>query len=202
MSAIKNVYELLSFDGKRLITACYLTFLEREPDEHGMRYYMGRLASGASKEQIIYQLSASAQNFDVTSIMGLNKLVKKQKRLALIGRIIPRKKSQAYQFYLEQIGCGINELDKNINIILEEIISIKLNLAQDIDMRVNEVQKIELIKVERQLEQYNNLVKKIYNMTDLSEINNSDQTQSFLDKLKKLPKECDIFNAYFENVEL
>ncbi|WP_080707717.1 DUF4214 domain-containing protein [Acidithiobacillus thiooxidans] len=43
---IKNIEELFVHDGSAFVTEVYRNLLKREPDEHGLMYYLGRLAQG------------------------------------------------------------------------------------------------------------------------------------------------------------
>ena len=53
---VKNVVELFALDGTNFVTEVYRNLLMREPDEHGLNYYLGRLAQGYSKNDIIVHL--------------------------------------------------------------------------------------------------------------------------------------------------
>ena len=77
--SIQNVYELFSLDGRAFITEAYRNLLKREPDEHGMAYYFGRLTAGYSKASIIKDLAESKESCPHDEIQGLKRLIKSVK---------------------------------------------------------------------------------------------------------------------------
>ena len=79
---IKNIYEIFTLNGREFITMAYNTLLEREPDVQGMAYYLGRLAVGISKTEIIVMLASSQEgkNKDPSSkVIGLRSLMREYK---------------------------------------------------------------------------------------------------------------------------
>jgi hypothetical protein len=72
---VKNVVELFALDGTNFVTEVYRNLLMREPDEHGLNYYLGRLAQGYSKNDIIVELAKSPECRPLDEIYGLKKLV-------------------------------------------------------------------------------------------------------------------------------
>ena len=88
---IQHVYELFALDGQAFVRESYRNLLNREPDEHGMAYYLGRLAAGYGKASIIVQLAESKESRPHHEIIGLEKLIKAEKHmnhwlLGLFGR--------------------------------------------------------------------------------------------------------------------
>ena len=77
--SIQNVYELFALDGRAFITEAYRNLLKREPDEHGMAYYFGRLTAGYSKASIIKDLAESKESCPHGEIQGLKRLIKRVK---------------------------------------------------------------------------------------------------------------------------
>ena len=77
---IQHVYELFSLDGRAFITEAYRNLLGREPDPHGMAYYLGRLAMGYGKASVIADLAQSAESRPHREIIGLNKLIVNERR--------------------------------------------------------------------------------------------------------------------------
>ena len=76
---IQNIYELFGLDGQDFIREAYRNLLKREPDKHGMAYYLGRLAAGYSKASIIMNLAESKESCPHDEIKGLGQLIKSEK---------------------------------------------------------------------------------------------------------------------------
>ena len=79
MQPIQHIYELFIYDDQEFVIMAYRVLLKREPDHHGMNYYLGRLRMGYSKESIVVQLVASNESKHRNNIKGLNDLIKKEK---------------------------------------------------------------------------------------------------------------------------
>jgi len=77
---IQHITELFALDGHAFVTEAYRNLLKREPDEHGMAYYLGRLAQGYSKAAVIAQLAKSPDCRPLDEIQGLKKLVAEERR--------------------------------------------------------------------------------------------------------------------------
>ncbi len=73
--AIENVYELFVLDGEAFVVEAYRCLLGRDPDEHGLAYYLGRLAVGYSKEEVVTQLALSTECKQYEKVRGLKLLV-------------------------------------------------------------------------------------------------------------------------------
>lgn len=73
--SIQHITELFVFDGRDFVTEAFRNLLQREPDEHGMAYYLGRLAQGHGKAAVIVQLAKSSECRPLDEINGLNKLI-------------------------------------------------------------------------------------------------------------------------------
>lgn len=76
---ILHVTELFSLDDIPFVEACYKLLLRREADNSGLRYYLGRLAIGYSRESIIYDLTRSKEYNNKNSLIGLEKIIKQEK---------------------------------------------------------------------------------------------------------------------------
>lgn len=72
---VQHITELFSLDGHVFVTAVYRNLLKREPDEHGMAYYLGRLGQGFGKAAVIAQLAQSPECRPLDEIKGLKKLI-------------------------------------------------------------------------------------------------------------------------------
>lgn len=76
---IQSVYELFIFDGEEFVAAAYKNLLDREPDEHGLAYYVGRLSQGYGKESIIAQIAKSPECKTHHDIKDLQLLINAEK---------------------------------------------------------------------------------------------------------------------------
>ncbi|WMT47190.1 MAG: DUF4214 domain-containing protein [Acidithiobacillus caldus] len=77
---IQNITELFALDGRDFVTQAYRNLLNREPDPHGMAYYLGRLSMGYGKAGVIAQLAKSPECRPHEEIKGLKKLVADERR--------------------------------------------------------------------------------------------------------------------------
>ncbi len=73
---VQNITELFSLSDVEFVIEAYRNLLGREPDEHGLRYYLGRLARGYSRESVIAQLVDAPDAKHPEQIKGLPKLLK------------------------------------------------------------------------------------------------------------------------------
>ncbi|WP_409409750.1 DUF4214 domain-containing protein [Acidithiobacillus ferriphilus] len=80
---IRNIYEILIFDDIEFVSLAYQCILGRNPDEQGLRYYRGRLASGYSKESVISQLARSPERSEDINIDGLDALLRRERTLRI-----------------------------------------------------------------------------------------------------------------------
>lgn len=76
---IQHITELFALDGRDFVTEAYRNLLRREPDEQGMRYYLGRLGLGYGKTSIILQLARSADCQPIEEIPGLKQFIADEK---------------------------------------------------------------------------------------------------------------------------
>ena len=80
--------ELLAYHDQHFIQCAYRTLLGREPDPEGMKYYLGRLRTGFSKIQIVWQLRASKEGkTHAANLPGLDTALQQYRRsqLPLLG---------------------------------------------------------------------------------------------------------------------
>jgi len=77
---IQHIVELFALDGQDFITEAYRNLFGREPDPHGMAYYLGRLAMGYGKASVITDLAQSAESRPHREIIGLHKLIITERR--------------------------------------------------------------------------------------------------------------------------
>lgn len=115
---IQNIVELFSFDGADFIEAAYQCLLGRTPDASGLRYYLGRLALGYSKESVIEQIALSNECRTAKNIIGLEKLLKihRRKRHFLWRYFLPSKHSKirnALNNNTTHVSISLNMNDDN-----------------------------------------------------------------------------------------
>lgn len=72
---IQHITELFALDGEEFVTEAYRNLLKREPDAHGLAYYLGRLAAGYGKAAVITQMAKSPECRVVDEIKGLKALM-------------------------------------------------------------------------------------------------------------------------------
>lgn len=77
---ITNIDELFVHDGDEFVIEAYRNLLKREPDDHGLLYYLGRLAQGCSKIDVIAQLAKSPECRPLDEIAGLKKITLDEQR--------------------------------------------------------------------------------------------------------------------------
>lgn len=67
-------------DGAEFVSASYRTLLGRAPDTHGLAYYLGRLARGYDKAEVIVSLATSPEALDMSNIRGIAQLISEVRR--------------------------------------------------------------------------------------------------------------------------
>lgn len=86
---IQHITELFSFDDRDFVIEAYRTLLNREPDEGGLRYYLGRLAQGHDRQSVIVQLGRSPEAGDLSHIRGLAQLISRERfRQSWLGKLL------------------------------------------------------------------------------------------------------------------
>ena len=88
---IQHITELFALNGRAFVTEAYRNLLSREPDAHGLAYYLGRLSMGYGKAGVIAQLAQSPECRPHDEIKGLKQLITDEQRaghwfLAAFGR--------------------------------------------------------------------------------------------------------------------
>jgi hypothetical protein len=76
----QHITELFALDGHEFVTEAYRHLLQREPDAHGMAYYLGRLAQGHGKSSVITQLARAPEYRPRDEIKGLKQLISGEHR--------------------------------------------------------------------------------------------------------------------------
>lgn len=77
---IEHINEIFSLEGEDFIVEAYRNLLSRDPDEHGLAYYLGCLSLGYGKIGVVIQLAESEECRSVNKIKGLKKLIKNERR--------------------------------------------------------------------------------------------------------------------------
>ncbi len=74
--AIQHIDELFAFEGRHFVEVAYQEILKRSADPHGMQLYLGRLARGYDKAEIIVDLVCSKEAGTIPNIPGLKRLIR------------------------------------------------------------------------------------------------------------------------------
>lgn len=122
---VNDVYELFSLDSRAFIVAAYVNLLEREPDEHGLAYYLGRLSVGYSKVDIIVQLAKSPECRPHGEIDGLVRLIASEHRAhhwlwGVIGR---------WDRLIRALSSVLFEMDNGFSRIAQRLESLQSGLS-------------------------------------------------------------------------
>jgi phytanoyl-CoA hydroxylase len=64
-SAVADVHALLALEGEPFVRAAYATVLHRDPDSEGLAHYLGELAAGVPKIEVVSRLRKSAEGRQV-----------------------------------------------------------------------------------------------------------------------------------------
>lgn len=134
---IQNIYELFALDGKDFVVNAYMNLLERVPDEHGLLYYLGRMALGDSKQDVILELTKSPEYRPKNQILGLEKLIINEKRTwtKIWGNVLRQKqqekitRSTMYSLakQVSVVAQSVQESSESITKILENILVLMNN---------------------------------------------------------------------------
>ena len=110
---ITRVEELLCLNDKDFVIAAYQILLDRLPEPEGLIYYLNRIRSGVTKEEIITQIHVGSEGkLRKVNLIGLDNLLKKQRslKLLLLGLFYKFKRS-----YLQKLIQVNNELHPQDN---------------------------------------------------------------------------------------
>ncbi len=196
---IQHITELFALNGRDFITEAYRNLLKREPDEHGMAYYMGRLAQGYGKAAVIAQLAQSTECRSWNGIKGLKRHIADERRA----------QHWFFGFFLRQTRIEKELLGAIRNhtlveqLVLNELVKLPKPLEKNSQYNNTLTKHEQDVKLEvTPLARYDALVKKI------NEIVDSKQTETglTLDQISLLLKsqkfKNDLFFEYFMKVEL
>ena len=76
VARVNSVADLLAREGGDFVRHAYLAILQREPDPSGLRDYTARLASGASKQQVLAELRGGPEGRQRAAVLpGLDEAV-------------------------------------------------------------------------------------------------------------------------------
>jgi glycosyltransferase involved in cell wall biosynthesis len=137
---IQHITELFAFDGRAFVTEAYRYLLGREPDENGLRYYLGRLAIGYSKGAVLAQLARSPECRPHDEIKGLDKLIADERRSnhwfwGLFSHSSKSKVGKTSHALLAQLGSEFSRIDQSLATLQDTV----LNQAQQISSLVEQV---------------------------------------------------------------
>lgn len=113
---VKNITELFALDGSEFIFETYRNLLLREPDKHGLAYYLGRLAMGYDKESVVAQIARSDDCRPHNEIKGLQELVANEERARhwLFGLLIRRSKRDKK---LQTLSLILSRIEKDLDFL-------------------------------------------------------------------------------------
>jgi hypothetical protein len=155
---IQHITELFSLDGSAFVAEAYRSILHREPDAHGLSYYLGRLAQGHSKASVIYQLTQSSDRNTQHTIKGLDALVKKEKgTVRWFNRLFVNNNNEQLNSLIAMLAETNHRITQLNNAIVytaqnksPEIIREKDFAHNDIDIKMSV--DIEIIRLQSKLE--------------------------------------------------
>ncbi|WP_279117655.1 DUF4214 domain-containing protein [Acidithiobacillus thiooxidans] len=151
---IKHVIELFVLDGPDFITEAYRNLLTREPDEHGLAYYMGRLAQGYGKDDVIAELAKSPECRPLDEIDGLKKLtVNAQRTRHWFWRIFARRGRLETAVYsgttkLAQLYAELSRTNQRLAVLQDTIQIAAKDHAQQLGNLTQEIARIQIIPCE------------------------------------------------------
>jgi glycosyltransferase involved in cell wall biosynthesis len=137
---IQHVYELFALDGQEFITEAYRNLLKREPDEHGMAYYLGRLAAGYGKASIIMNLAESKEARPHDEIKGLRKLVADENRAGFwfLGRFSSRSRIEQN---LRSSLVGLANIEQRLRMIYD-VMQNQSQLLGGLSQKISDLQNV------------------------------------------------------------
>ena len=114
---IQHISELFALDGRAFVTEAYQNLLHREPDAHGLAYYLGRLSMGYGKAGVITQLAKSSECRPHDEIQGLQKLIADEQRAKhwFWGAFRRRNRQEENQ---KSALVGLSHIDQRLNLML------------------------------------------------------------------------------------
>lgn len=117
---VENITELFALDGSAFIFETYRNLLHREPDKHGLAYYLGRLSIGYDKESVIAQIAKSDGCRPHKEIKGLQELVANEQRARhwLLGFFIRQSKKDRTR---QAIPMMLYRIEKNLNLLRDTL---------------------------------------------------------------------------------
>lgn len=188
---IKNIEELFVHDGSAFVTEVYRNLLKREPDEHGLMYYLGRLAQGYSKAEVIAQLAKSAECETQNEIVGLKKLmVETQRAKSWYWRLFGRCGRMEASFHtvtlkLAQLDIQLARTNQHLAFLQEAVQIATKSHEQYMENLVLQVAQIQIISPE--LNQYQD---------KSQQLSSKNVEQVFMDVLGRGPESVEVKNHH------
>ena len=111
---IQHITELFVLDGRTFVTEAYRNLFNREPDAHGLAYYLGRLAMGYGKSSVIVQLAKSPDCIPHNEISGLKEIIADEKRANhwLWGALLRRSR---FERSIQSALTAISRIDQRLD---------------------------------------------------------------------------------------
>lgn len=151
---IKNIEELFVYDGRDFVTEAYRNLLEREPDEHGLMYYLGRMAQGHNKANVIVQIAKSSECRNWDDIVGLKKLaIDVQRSNSWFWRWFGHRDQAKYGDYggsikLAQLEAQFVRTNGNLALLLEKMQSDMDQRTQQLDNLAQQVAQMQIVSTD------------------------------------------------------
>ncbi|MDR7927328.1 glycosyltransferase [Acidithiobacillus thiooxidans] len=153
---IKHIMELFALDGRDFVIGSYDVLLHREPDAHGLLYYLGCLNRGYGKAYIIVQIARSEEFDSSNKINGLERLIRDEaKKHSIFFHIFNRKLNinrliEKNLVHLDNVSKSINdsavqlinalkdfEINHGNSVSRNNVIDEKRNFLQDDNYHTN-----------------------------------------------------------------
>jgi hypothetical protein len=138
---IQHIIELFALDGDTFVTEGYRNLLGRDPDEHGLRYYLGRLALGYGKPSVIVQLAKSPECRPHNEVIGLKAFIAEERRAGhwLWGKLSPNRQMTKS---LQSGIAGLGQIDQQLTALHGAMNILNLCMANITEQQENLVHQM------------------------------------------------------------
>lgn len=147
----RSIEELLTLSDSRFVQCAYLTLLQRDADDDGLKHHLSKLHNGYDKVQIIVDLATSPEALNLTiHVEGLRALLNFYKRRrSYIGRfwnqIFPNTENLfLIRRTLSRLELLIESKAASFNDDVQNILAHSTNTLERLDSLSNRIAKIEL----------------------------------------------------------
>lgn len=125
-----SLKDLFDKDNANFVKSIYRILLEREVDPEGLNFYLGKLASGLSRTELIYQILRSSEGSKSgVKVIGLAGILDRYKKsfkspLGMFYRIYYN--MDVNTPYYSDIASTLNRLDVSINELSKQILELNV----------------------------------------------------------------------------